>query len=395
MSDKDASLSIANIGWLIHMTKYSTDGYRILCDGNNVWIKGFCYSPVPIGGTFEWEPYGDFLTDYWQSIYHRDLPIIQSLGVNSLRLYTSKPYNKPDDPASGIVDHTDFLDTCQQHAISVWAAYPINNAAFGNAELMRITEDGTKLMCQQMADHPAVIGFIIGNELNSQANINNSDWWAWMNKLGSIAKTAAPDKLTMQCFIDDGMNTAKAAMGTIGKGAPAIDVFGINSYRGTVDTGFDSLFQSYEDVCNKPLLITEFGCPASQHVPDQPYPAGKPVEMANRASDQSKYIAAHWEDIDAHANRRSLEPGCVCAGGYIFEWCDEWWKQGQPVTVHKGTGEDPTPQFPGNWWDEEWFGVNAVTPNGRQPDQPVPDKPDTLIGRDAVQYLWKVWGEHD
>jgi hypothetical protein len=48
---------------------WSTNGYQILCDDRPQLLKGFCYSPVPIGGTFEWEPFGDFLIPYWNKIY--------------------------------------------------------------------------------------------------------------------------------------------------------------------------------------------------------------------------------------------------------------------------------------------------------------------------------------
>jgi len=374
------------------MSTYTTDGYKILRDGENFWAQGICYSPTPIGASFEWEPFGDFFIPYWQSIWRRDLPAVSAIGANSLRLYTTKPYVKPDDPNSGRVDHGDFLDACAEYGLNVWAAYPINNTAFGNPDLMDITENGTKLMCANMADYEAVIGFIIGNELNSRANIDNAQWWAWMNDLGSIAKTAAPDKLTMQCFIDDGMQTPRNAM-TVGQGVAAIDVFGINSYRGTVDTGFDNLFDTYESACGKPLLITEYGCPASRHEPDQPYPTGTPVELPDQAAKQGSYVEAHLGDMMAHdvyLAQPGSDKGRVCAGGYVFEWCDEWWKQGAPVTEHKGTTQ-PNPPFPGGWWDEEWFGINAVAVDGRPADRPDPNKPDRLTQRAVAKCLQSAW----
>jgi hypothetical protein len=368
---------------------WSTKGYQILCDDRPRWLKGFCYSPVPIGGSFAWEPYGDFFIRYWQNIYARDLNQMRDMGVNSLRLYTTKPYVTPDDPESGPVDHTDFLNTAFGLGINIWAVYPINNSAFGNTALMGTTEAGTKLMCQEMANHPAVTGFIIGNELNSQANIDNSAWWTWMNKLGGIAKEAAPHKLTMQCFSDDGMASPQAAREpTKGNGMNSIDVFGINAYRGKYS--FDGLFEQYKGVCTKPLLITEFGCPASKHDPDEPYPAGKPVELPDRANAQQDYIAAKWKEIVAHNANAPVGAALVCAGGYVFGWCDEWWKQQGPVYEHKGsTARAAT--FPGGWHDEEWFGINAVAVDNRSPKDPNPNKPDKLTPRSAYDYLKDAW----
>jgi hypothetical protein len=341
-------------------------------------------------------PFGDFFIDDWKGIWDGDggdLKAIQNMKANSIRVYTTSPFSKPNDPNSGRVKHTAFLDACAACNLYVWAAYPTPSNIFVvdknnpngkiNEQLEKATLTGIGLMASEMAQHPAVIGFITANELNLENVRDKPLWWELMNKLGSAAKERAPDKLSMQCFFDDSMITPRYSK-QIGKGVGYVDVFGINSYRGTKDKGFDTLFSDYKAACDKPLLITEFGCPASRHDPNTAYPQGKPIEQGDNAADQSAYVLVHWKDIAA--NRE------VCSGGYIFEWCDEWWKQGGfPVFDHDGSPR-AAGEFPGGWYDEEWFGICSVAVSGgRPPRQPDPKKPDTRAKRKVYTELQKSW----
>jgi hypothetical protein len=116
----------------------------------------------------------------------------------------------------------------------------------------------------------------------------------------------------------------------------------------------------------KPLLFTEFGCPASTR--DS---GGNVIQMPNNAAGQAQYWLAHWNDM--MANR------AVCQGGFTFVWSDEWWKAGTPL-VHDAIN-NAAGAFAGGWWDEEWFGLNGIAPNGNvnTPWQQRP--PDTLLPR--------------
>lgn len=366
------------------MAKFTTRDREILCDGAPFLAKGVCYSPIPIGGSFDWVPFGDFFVEYWKSIWQRDLGDIQKMKANSIRLYTTSPYQKPNDPNSGSVDHTAFLDACAACGLYVWGAYPLDGDAYSDPAKWEIVKNGTAEMCKQMGQHPAVAGFVIGNELNGGDRPDDPVWWEKMNELGAIVKASpgGADRLTMQCFYDDSMKTPRLA-GTVGKGVPAIDLFGINSYRGTKDQGFNTLFTDYAAVCPKPLLMTEFGCPASLHVPDQKSPEGQPQELPDNAAAQADYVVAHWNDIVANRN--------VCAGGYVFEWCDEWWKQrGFPVDQQNGSGGEAR-AFPGGWWDDEWFGINSVAVSGRPAKDPSPEHPDVLTRRAVYNALQAGW----
>lgn len=364
-------------------TVAAVQGRQIFLNGERFMGKGFCYSPLPIGADFKWSPYGDFFTPFWKDIYSRDLQRMREMGVNTIRVYTTSPFAEPWNPASAKQSHTSFLDLCYENGIYVWVTHPIAAGAFRdpNPKVKEAIAIGVEQLCKDVKDHPAVIGFVIGNEINNGTDRQDPKWWAWLNELGTIAKSIAPDKLTMACFVDDAMDTVRFAH-SAGGGVPMLDVFGINSYRGTRTMGFDNLFSTFADATTRPLMITEFGCPASTRDAN-----GKAVEMPDRAQAQADYLVSHWKDIVAH--------GDICAGGYVFAWSDEWWKAEGSPAVHDSTPA-PNAAFPGGWGDEEWFGIHSIAVGGgRDPANPVNSAgrhiPDVLTPRAAYEALGALW----
>jgi beta-glucuronidase len=126
-----------------------------------------------------------------------------------------------------------------------------------------------------------------------------------------------------------------------GKNAPDIDIFGSNAYRG--DFGFGYLWEAVKEEADKPVFITEFGCPA--------YDDDESWEIAEQA--QADYHRGCWEDIEY--NQAFKEGAGNCVGGIVFEWLDEWWKAYEPFTHDtKGLFSGP---FPDGYMHEEWLGV--------------------------------------
>ncbi len=364
-------------------TTFTTEGRDILVNGQKFYAKGACYSPVPVGGTYNWVPFGDFFTDPWEVIWQRDLPLMNDIGLNTVRLYSTSPWSNPVDPSTARNVHKKFLDACAAHGVYVWASYPIDKGVFesiqnGNTQLDSTVKQGVELIAEEMGSHPAIIGFTISNELNNATARETPAWWAWQDDLAKRCKNIAPTKLTSVAFVDDSMITPKAAH-RYGNGVPNIDVIGINSYRGRVGQGFDILFSSFAQVDKRPLLITEWGCPASTHNPQ-----GQAVELPNNAALQGQYVESHLADLLANRD--------ICSGGYVFEWTDEWWKASTP-TVHNASPSSATnAAFPGGYGDEEWFGIHSVAAGDRPIDDPSYNNfsvPDILSPRAAVDVLRK------
>ena len=186
---------------------------------------------------------------------------------------------------------------------------------------------------------------MIGNEQNTELTRGSIDFWKWFDNVAAKIKKIAPKKLTMLTLVDDAnLSVAYAEKFNV---LNNIDVWGVNSYRGTEKTGFDVLFSEYASISNKPLLITEYGPPASTRNEE-----GEVVILENNAELQAQYIRVHWDDI--------MQNRHIASGGYIFTWTDEWWKAGQPKIQNIVPGSENF-AYPGRYGDEEYYGMNGIS----------------------------------
>jgi len=277
-------------------------------------------------------------------------------------------------------------------------------------------------LAEQLKDNNTVWGFVIGNELNNNIRRSDPEYWNYIDSVAEDIKQIAPLKETMVTLLDDSMITIPLAKqlgpsmcaivdqdGTITVGTdpctsdsdcnspdsiceemPNIDIWGINSFRGTQTQGFDTLFRDYHIASRKPFIVTEFGPSASTR--DGGSCATTAVELPNNAEAQADYLEVHWNDIRRTTlmGDETVPPSEVASGGIVFEWTDEWWKAGTPG-VHNG-GTEPNNSFPGGCADEEWFGINAVDLKRNSPsDFPSPFVPDQLNPRDAFERMKNIW----
>jgi hypothetical protein len=393
-------------------------------NGENFFARGVCYSPVPWGGNPNWEPYGDFMFPPWNAIWERDLPAMRRCGINMIRTYNIQNISHGNPQ-----DHKEFFDACWNGGVDpiyVLVGFgDLNNGAsyqpWQASEPVRQAARTAFLdMATAYGGFPAVMGFILGNETNNIDLIRNADFWAWIDALAIATKSAAPDKLTMMALVDDGMNSVQAGDAMV----PHLDVWGINCYRGRVEpTGeknnFDSLWSTFAAASAKPLLLTEWGAPASSH------DAQGNLEFAGAiVADLDTYVAGHYADtvfnaLASTSNGGSANPNApswapVCAGSAYMAWTDEWWKLDAAypnikcaATVQK-PGMSRNDSYPGGWGDEECWGLNAIRPAGADPtrrsvpsgggcpgpwdfasNRPYP--PDELLPRKSLATLSKLW----
>lgn len=392
-------------------------------NGENFFARGVCYSPVPWGGNPNREPYGDFMFPPWNAIWERDLPAMRGCGINMIRTYTIQ------NVSNGVPqDHSEFFDACWNGGVDpiyVLVGFgALNNlAAYTPWQASAPRRQGVKTafldMVAAYARFPAVMGFILGNEVNNADTIRNAHFWAWIDALAVATKSAAPDKLTMMALVDDSMASVQAGDSQV----PHLDLWGINSYRGIIQparaNNFNDLWSTFAAASAKPLLISEWGAPASSHDAQ-----GHLVFTGAIVADLNTYVTGHYNDtvlnsVATISNGGSANPNAncwapVCVGSAYFEWTDEWWKLDAaypnvkcPATV-QNPGLSRNGAFPGGWGDEECFGLNAIAPAGPDPakrsapnpggcpgpwdftsNRPYP--PDELLPRESLATLTKLW----
>jgi hypothetical protein len=369
---------------------WTTDGAKILRNGKDFFVKGVNYAPVPIGGTQEWGPILDWFTDGSQltidcrEIWKRDLSRLQELGANAIRTYATWPwiptdanYDKAQQGTLGDArSHQLFLDTCAEHGIDVlitinpqigdmWpgcnGAGSVNRPA-RNEKYFAFFRQTVDHMSRAYGAHPAVMGFCIGNEFDKPEGRGTAEFYDVLNALGKLARDNAPTKIVTFAWYDATSPDPNFGNDQNESKMTSFDVVGINCYEGLGMAG--NLIARHRAMNGdgrkvKPLLVTEWGCPFSTRE------SGQASEMrADQLPALKEFLQA---EHDAMAKNRD-----VCAGGFYFEWCDEYWKQpGTPFWDHGGEGK-AEPAFPGGYWDEKWFGIMAIqVAGGRPPKDPV------------------------
>ena len=126
-------------------------------------MRGICYSPVPVGQDPGYGlPYGDYFTTEYEELFTRDLDLMVQMGANTVRLYT----------LSTSVRHQVFLDAAFSRNLTVVAVFEMGTAQdtpLGSEDNRRYAEARLRLKLR-VNRHPAIISWLIGNELNGAWN---------------------------------------------------------------------------------------------------------------------------------------------------------------------------------------------------------------------------------
>ncbi|HEV7403314.1 MAG TPA: choice-of-anchor Q domain-containing protein [Chthoniobacteraceae bacterium] len=278
--------------------------------------------------------------------YQQDLPLIQAMNANTVRV----PLDFGFDATSGPVGRA-ILDDCYQRGLFVLMMVDdaINDTA-------RIRQAVTFYR-----DHPAILGFCLGNEINI-----NLYYGAASSVADAVQRTEAAAQLIKSLdanhpviaswgdidINDNGRRLSDTAR-YVNTGAPSVDCWGANIFRGRT---FGTLFTQWASITAKPLVLLEFGIDSwktTAHT--NPDAGGAPNE-----AEQRDWDTALWDDLFPNLSAR--DPQKVAVGGCAFEFNDEHWKIA-PSTSQQSGGYD-SGGFPDGMANEEFFGVVNIA---RQP----------------------------
>ena len=353
-------------------TTVTIQGRQIYVNGQPFMMRGVGYAPTPIGRDPETlNPGEDFFSAGYAATYTRDLELLRDMGANTVRLWGWAPE----------ADHTAFLDAAYNggsRPVYVIAAYWLNASQnLSDPDVRRgIINEFTRMVALHK-DHPAILMWMIGNELNAP----------WMYG-DSPALFSLVDEMAAAAHAEEGaryhpVTTPLADIDliqTIRQRDPQLsnlDVWSVQLYRGKSVGG---IFDDYAAASRRPLLITEYGIDAyDQRQGDEYEKTGPPL--------QAEYAAALWQEIEAHS--------AVCAGGSIMAFRDEWWKgkhgktdaghpgcpDGDPAT-HSDCGY-PSASQPDGYANEEWWGLFRAVKDGAGPERMEP--------RAVVATLRSLW----
>jgi hypothetical protein len=371
------------------------DEFQIRLNGQPFVVKGMNYSPVPIGAAPRYIPYGDYFIPYYANVWKPDIDKMRAAGINVIKLYAGNPDLNAGQPGTA-GNWKAFLDYCYNGG-----SQPIYVVMFSYTQGDVIAQGGTGLndyirqydeLVKSTVKHPAVFGYMVGNEIFGGVT-QNSQFWANFGKLINAAQGAGRSQ-GQNPFLMTATNdefTPQTSWPAIKLGEQSgklgnLDSWCINIYRGPAFGGQgNSAFTQYLTLMNslsikKPLIFGEWGTPhttrpigatgyghsstqpisnlddvpESQMGQGQPYFAAQPV---------ATFLTTQWNNITANLKAGSSQ---VCAGGFIFDWCDEYWKADPdnptPPVVQIGgpDGSFADGAFAGGYWDEAGFGVTSA-----------------------------------
>lgn len=351
-------------------TAVTISGRQLLVEGVPFTVKGVGYAPTPIGESPDDPPYGDYFTQEYRAIWERDLPLLREMGANTIRIWGWKHD----------ADHSAFLDAAYNDGdqpIYVICGYWIDKTArIWDPAVRQILVAEFVEMVQMHKDHPAVLMWAIGNELNASWMFGNVD--ALYTLIEEMAQAAhqAEGANYHPVTVPLADENLVATLAERGPQVPTLDVWSVQVYRGD---SFGTLFTDYKAVSAKPLVITEFGIDAYDDRFGDEYEAlGPPY--------QAIYARSLWEEVVANAD--------VCSGATLMEYSDEWWKgcytggdpdRGCPECdpSYHGTCGYLSTAHPDGYANEEWWGIMRVVDNG--------DGPDIVQPRRAYDELRSLW----
>ena len=211
-------------------------------------------------------------------------PLLAELGGNSFRTWGVGADTQKD------------LDEAQRLGLAVTVGIWLGHDAAG----IRNGIAKNKEAIMKYKDHPALLCWSLGNEMESEGH-DKPELWQAIEELAKMVKQTDPNHPTMTVIAELGGNK----LNNIKQYCPSIDIVGINSYGGGPSVG--ERFKKAN--IGKPYVITEYGPPGTWEMGRNSFGAAPELTSAEKA--------ASYRDI--YQKSVAGEPG-VCLGSYAFTW---------------------------------------------------------------------------
>ena len=321
------------------------DGYCLTVAGQPFVVKGVDYAPTPIGSGPEYPLYAD------PAVIARDIPLLQVLHVNTVRTWRPPP-------------DTQLLDALYNNGaapiyaiIGFWI--PPTGVDYGDPNTIAYYENSFGDVVNQFKDHPGVLGWGIGNEINVEASAENLvNWYRLANRLAQVAYAAEGAAYHPTIVVNGGLRgLGNVDCASDDASLSCVDLWGQNTYVGW---NAHCLFDYYRCISAKPLVFTEYGIDAWNNAGGSEYPAT-----------QALWDVRQWRQIRA-----------ACLGACVMAYTDEWWKAGNPF--NHDYGGYATPAHPDGFANEEWWGLCAIAPSGSGPDLLYPRQAYDSLGQEFL-----------
>lgn len=223
-----------------------------------------------------------------------DIPALARNGGNSFRTWRTN---------NGERSGKEVLDEAYENGLYVTMGLDVDRERHGfnydNKAAVAVQFEKLKAEVMELKDHPALIIWAIGNELNLRAT--NPKVWDAVNDLSKMIHEIDPNHLTTTTLA----GISKELVDEIKLRAPDLDLLSIQMYADIVnlpkyiaETGWDG-----------PYIVTEWG--ATGHWEVETTEWGAPIE--NNSTVKAEYYLERYKTaIEPYKNQ--------CLGSYVFLW---------------------------------------------------------------------------
>jgi hypothetical protein len=186
-------------------------------------------------------------------------------------------------------------------AVGIWLGHERHGFDYNNADQVAAQYEQARQTIERYKNHPAVLLWGLGNEMEGYERGNNAAVWSAVNNLAGMAKQLDPNHPTMTVVAEIGGDRVK----NLHRLCPNIDIVGINSYG-----GIDTLPKRYAEAGGtKPYLVTEFGLPGVWELKKNAWGATPEPTSTEKAK---LYRRSYEQAIESQRGK--------CLGSYVFAW---------------------------------------------------------------------------
>ncbi len=368
----------------VQLWQYANGHWQMFVDGKHFVVWGITYNPTQVGlgpvsgdevflsrwlfsdknqnGLIDapYESWVDKNGNHKQDpdeISVGDFQLMKEMGINAIRWYAPDRRLKGYD--SSLVNKPLLRDLFNRYGIRVivgdlLGAYTVGSDAswqkgtdYTDEQQRRRMKESVRAKVLDLKDEPFVLMWLLGNENNlpadyfglnatrTNASSQPQAFAGFLNEIAEMIHELDPDHPVAVG------NAELPLLDSYQKYASALDIIGVNSYRGR--NGFGALFDDVKKIFDRPVLITEYGADA--------FYEGRGIDE----DQQERYHAGNLRDIVLNQAGGPLAGNSI--GGVIFEYLDEWWKapwDPEEKQCLESQGDFPMPDGESH---EEWYGI--------------------------------------
>ena len=218
---------------------------------------------------------------------------LAAAGANSLRTWGA------DDDVGATLDAAHALGLSV--SVGIWLGHERHGFDYNDADRVREQLERARQSVLRYRDHPALLLWGVGNEMEGFGSGDNPAIWKAVNDVAAMVKQLDSAHPTMTVTAEIGGGRIEG----VHRRCSCIDIHGINTYAGA-----PSLAERYREAgTSKPYVLTEFGPPGAWEVAKSDW--GAPAEPTS--TEKSAFYRRSYEQGVLGA------PGLVL-GSYVFTW---------------------------------------------------------------------------